>query len=337
MKKNLFFYAMAFCIAVCNVACGSDDDNDNNGNNNNGNNGKVIPAPVNADKAVAYTIPSNAAPAKSKDLIDINGAHITAELTAINITESEKAIIEVTTTDDNGNTKRKYRTFDVHVNGDTYTVKDGANVIGTIEKKSSATATRGTSTVGLVFHLTLTINGITGVLEFVAADPITAKAMEGAIANSDNLTSIARTWTVKGMKLVLDFKDKSKTDASTIVAGGDLRDFIALAEDNGVKLSEKDKADLSKTILSITIDKNGQFALTYEGGASDVADWNWVSGSKESKLQITLKDKDMGNKFLKNDSHVEVEYHPETKSIILALSTYLTDDDCDASLVINLI
>ena len=34
MKKNLFFYAMAFCIAVCNVACGSDDDNDNNGNNN---------------------------------------------------------------------------------------------------------------------------------------------------------------------------------------------------------------------------------------------------------------------------------------------------------------
>ena len=64
MKRNLFFYAMAFCLAVCNVACGSDDDN--NGNNNNGNNGKVIPAPVNAANAVAYTIPPQQQPAIKK-------------------------------------------------------------------------------------------------------------------------------------------------------------------------------------------------------------------------------------------------------------------------------
>ena len=336
MKKNLFFYAMAFCLAVCNVACGSDNEEDNNGNNNNGNNGKVIPAPVNAANAVAYTIPSNAAPAKNSDLINKDGVHITASLTGINITESEKAIIEVTTKDDSGNTKLKYVTFDTELNGNIYTVKDGGKVIGKIEKKP-ASRTRGTSNVELVFNLKFTINSITGVLEFVAEDPITAKAMEEYISNSNNLTSIARTWKIDGMKLVLDFRDKSKTDASTTVeTGGDLREFITLADDNGVSLSEKDRADLSKTIESITIDKNGQFTLTYEGRESDVANWNWVSGSNESKLQITLKDKDMGNKFLDNDSKIEVEYHPETKTINLALTTYLQDDDCDASLVISL-
>lgn len=324
---------MAFCLAVCNVACGSDDDN--NGNNNNGNNGKVIPAPVNAANAVAYTIPSNAAPAKSSDLINKDGVHITANLTGINITESEKAIIEVTTKDDSGNTKLKYATFDAELNGNIYTIKDGGKVIGTIEKKP-ASRTRGTSNVGLVFNLKFTINSITGVLEFVAEDPITAKAMEEYMSNSDNLTSIARTWKIERMKLTLVFDDKSKSDASTTINGGNLTKFIELAEDNGVSLSEKDKADLSKNIASVTLDKNGLFTLTYTNNESDAANWNWVAGSNESKLQIKLKDKDMGNKFLADNSHVEVQFYPETNKIILILSTRLENDKCNASLLINL-
>lgn len=331
MKKNLFFYAMAFCVAVCNVACSSDDNDDNNNNNSE----KVIPAPAKAANAVAYTIPTNAAPAKNSDLINKDGIHITASLTGINITESEKAIIEVTTKDNSGNTKLKYATFDAELDGDTYTIKDGGKVIGTITKRN-ASRTRGTSNVALVFHLKFTLNSITGTLEFEAEDPVTAKAMEEYLSNSDNLTSIARTWTIERMKLTLVFDDKKKSDASTTVSGGNLTKFIELAEDNGVNLTEKEKADLSKDIESITFDKNGQLTLTYTNKDTDVANWSWVSGSNESKLQIKLKDQEMGNKFLADNSHVEIQFYPESKKIILILSTRLESDKCNASLLINL-
>ena len=336
MKKYYFSFAMALCVAISNVACGSDDDStDNNNSNNNSNTSeKVIPAPATAASAVAYQIPSGNVTAKRTDLITKDGIHVSADLTGINITEGGKAVIEVTTTDENNNKKKRFVTFDAKLQDDRYVVTDRGRSIGTIKKESSPT--RGNSNVALTFHLKFTMNSITGELEFEAADPITAIAMEMALGNSNNLVSLARTWTIERMKLTLVFDDKSKSDASTTVNGGSLSSFIKLAEDNGVNLSEKDKTNLNKDIESVTFDKNGLFTLTYTNGDTDAANWNWVAGSGESKLNIKLMDSEMGNRFIENNSKIDIQYYPETKKVILILSTRLEDDKCDASLLINL-
>ena len=335
MKKNLFFYAMAFCVAICNVACGNDDDN-SNGNNGNTNPGKVIPAPAKADDAVAYAIPSGSVTAKSKDLVTPDGVRVTADLTGVDITESGKAIIEVTTTDETSKKKLNYVTFDAELDGDVYTIKDNGKAIGTRTRVRGTAKTRGNNKEDLYISLKFTLNSITGMLEFVTDGPVTATATEEALGKSINLISLARTWEIERMKLTLIFDDKSKSDASTTVYGGNLSSFITLADDNNVSLSDKDRSDLSKSILFVTLDKNGKFILTYADGKTDVADWNWVAGSNEAKLQIKLKDKDMGNKFLADNSQIEVQYYPETQKIILIMSTRLEDDKCDASLLINL-
>lgn len=321
---------MAFCVALCNVACGSDDnDSEGNGGNNN-NKGATIPAPPKADNAVAYEIPSGKMTAKSKDLKNDEGNTISADLTRVNITESEKAIVEVTTTDVNSKRKKYYATFDATLSGDTYTISDNGEKVGIIKK---ASATRGNE--DLYVSLKFKINGITGVLEFEALDPIQVKAYEALLGSSPNLISIARTWYIERMKLVFVFDNKS-SDASVIVEGGNLSEFIKLADDNDVSLSAKERADLNKDIKSITLDKNGQFTLTYTNGGTDVADWNWVSGTNEAKLQIHLKENEMGNKFLADNSQVEVQFYPATKQILLIMTTRLESDKCTASLLINL-
>ncbi|MBR6444824.1 MAG: hypothetical protein IKS94_00060, partial [Prevotella sp.] len=129
MKKKLFFLAMAAFVAMSNTSCGSDSDDGGSGNDNTQ---VTLPKPVYADEAVAFTL--------QKD----NVSNKFVSLTGLNITESGKAVIEVTT-DEN---KKKFVSYDVKIEGDTYTISKNGKETGKVKVVSSAS--RATPSVNLV-------------------------------------------------------------------------------------------------------------------------------------------------------------------------------------------
>ena len=61
-----------------------------------------------------------------------------------------------------------------------------------------------------------------------------------------------------------------------------------------------------------------------------------MNNTNEQQIRIKLKDGDMGNKFLKDNSVIEVQFPEGQNMCILILSTRLEEDKCTASLMINL-
>ncbi|MBR1484573.1 MAG: hypothetical protein IJ612_02635 [Prevotella sp.] len=332
MKKSFFFFAMASVVALCNVSCSSDDDDKNDSNNNTSS--VVIPAPANAENAVAYVIPKNTVKATEETYTDQQGEEVELCLTNVNITKGGKAVFETTETRvSSGTTKVNYTSYDVEVSGNQYKVKDAAgSTLGSIERV--AAGTRATDSASLSVHVKIYIPGL-GWVEFDTEDPVDVTAVTDAVASSVATTNFARLWLISRMKLTLVFDDKGKSDASRTENSGKLFNFIELAENNGVSLSDDDKRQLQKEIVSVDVDTNqALLTINYADGSSDAATWSWADSS-QNKIRITLKDGEMGNKFLENDSQIEVQF-PNAETCILILSTRLEDDGCTASLMINL-
>lgn len=310
MIKNFFYFAMAACVALTTfTACG--DDNEESTVN--------YTKQKYEDQTASYKIAKDAVEAV---IVTTPSDDLKLSLTGVNFTESGKAIFETTRTYSDGATKLKYTTYDVDINGDTYTIKDSGKTIGTIK----AQKTKATD-INLTISVTIYVEGV-GNVTFNTDDPVSAAVVMASVTSGN----ICRTWYIERMKLTLDFD--SKTDVSSEVYNGKLTEFLELAENNDVKLSDKDREQLNKEIKSLTIDKYGLFTLAYSDGGSDAASWSWNS-SDLSSLSIKLKDFEMGNKFLENNSKIIVQY-PSNDKLILILSTRLEDDKCTASLLINL-
>lgn len=306
MKKNLFYFAMALCVALCNVACSSDDDGDDNG-------GKYT-APKYTEQATAFVI--------SEGVVEAVAGGETASLTGVNLTEGGKAVIEVEI-----DGAKKVVTYDVVYESDgTYTIKDGNTVLGTIKKVVVSRASG--KTVSLQINFRVFIVGY-GWYNFAPSE-ITA-AVEKAKTNNGG--DIISTWKLTRMKLTIEFDEEGKKDVSTEVESGKLHDFITLAEDNGVNLTADEKKSLNREVMSFIIDDFSTFTITYKDGGSDAANWKW-DGSK-NKLIITLKNSEMGNKFLQDNSTIEVKY-PGDNKLIMKMKTRLEDDKCNATLTVNL-
>lgn len=309
MRKNLFYFAMALCVALCNVACSSDDDGDDNGG------GGGYTTPKYTEQAAAYTFSEDV---ENQVKADAGGGKEVV-LKSLNFTEDGKVVIGV-----EADGTLKYVTYDVVINGDVYTVKNGTEVLGTITKETTRNAA---SWSNLKIDVRITIPNI-GPVRFNPAEAV--KALE--VAKAVGMSNIIGTWKITRMKLALDFEEKR--DVSTEVSGGKLVDFLTLAEENNISLTEEEENSLRKEVESFTIDQYGLFTITYNGGGSDAANWKW-NGNGKSKLIITLKDSEMGNKFLQNNSTITVDY-PGNNKIVMTMTTDLKDDKCKATLIVNL-
>lgn len=324
MKKSFFYFVMAAGLVLGTYSCSKDSTDETPAPKSE----TGIPAPPFASSAVAFNIPKDAVKAKNESVVTETGEEVSVCLTGVDITESRKAIFEVTTVYSDNTTKLKYVTYDVSVEGNVYKVKNAqGTVIGTIEN----VGTRASSSTYIIISVTISIPGI-GEITFVTDNPVVVEEVVEAIVETVNTISLARNWTVTRMKLILTFDDPGKTDASRIENGGNLHNFIELAENNGVSLTEHDKEQLNKVITGVSIDKSGLFAISYNNGGTDAANWKWANSSQNLQIQITLKDGDMGNKFLKDNSIVDVQLYPETNQCILILNTRLEEDKCTASL-----
>lgn len=336
--KKYFFFALIAGIALCNVACGSDDDNESTDTTELGN---TVEGDL-EDKAAHYDIEETEAPKAAETVVVVTESgeekEVNPGLTGFDVTEYGQAVIEV---DVDGSKKYcSYETTLIYTteNEDKYELKENGVSAGTvrvIRKGTAARATRASEGVELIFDLVIKVEIYGEMVELKFDDNTQAQEIiEKAI---DDLTSrLTNTWNVERMKLVIDFDEKGKTDASTEVDGGDLRPFIQLAKDNDVNITEKDERDLSRTIAGIIIGNPNLFVLKYADGRSDAADWSWKNKDNGNlAIGITLKDQDMGNKFFNDDSKVTVELRANNK-INLILQTHLDDDKCNVYLIVNL-
>jgi len=308
MKKNFFYYAMAACVALCTLSCGSDDDDDDAGRAD----AHYTPQKYEAE-ATAYQLTGENAPS-----VTVGDGDETVSLTEMHFTESGKAIFE--TTHLRGKKKTvKYTTYDVEISGDTYTVKDGSKVIGTIKKVSTRSTVEAQITIS---NLKLTIDGKE--YNYNLANPIAAIQLMFKLDNNN----LIRTWNVKRMKLTL-----TNPDASTKTENGDLGAFLTLAKNQGLDLSNNDYKALARVIKSITIDKTGLFTFTYTDGYNDAAKWEWKPNA--NTITLTLKDLEMGHKFLKAETKVDVEYTGNDE-ILLTMYIHLDKEKRDATVMVTL-
>lgn len=332
--KKYFFLALVAGLALCNVSCGSDDENEETtdvsklGNTQTGKyDSKVAHYEITKNSVMAAPI--------GTDLTD--GKTVTASIISADIIAQGQVLIGANVTVD-GQESQKYATLEiVGVDGETYTLRGDKGKGGTMKiqrEVPKSRETRAGNSVELVFDLTVYVQ----IGDMLVPIPFNTSGMaqETIDAAIDAYTSsITNTWQIERMKLVLDFD--SKTDAATETAGGDLRPFIELCDNNSLNLSDQERKDLTRTIQSFIIEKPNLLVLKYAEGGSDAAAWRWVSKADNSlAIGITLKDKyNMGNKFLNDDSKIAVELRTGGK-INLILTTRLEKDKCTASLIINL-
>lgn len=336
--KKLFFFALMASMALCNVSCGSDDDDNDNDNKVTTNDKGNTTVGVFDEKAAHYEIANNVAPQTTATVKKEDGSLVEAKagLTGFNVTEYGQAVIEV-----NVDGSKKYCAYDAKLKSgsdqeELYELYEKSKTVGTVtvKKKSAARATRGTETVELIFNLTVSVEINGEMVPLTFEDNAEAKQVVEETVKTVT-TQLTNTWKVEYMKLVISYDDKSKNAYSTDEESGNLRPFIQKAVDNGVTLSDKDKSRLNRAIQSIIIDKNNLLVLVYDNGGSDAATWRWVNETGDLAIGITLKDSQMGNKFLSNNSKIGVELRDNGKANLI-LTTRLEEDKCTVSLIVNL-
>ena len=293
MKKTLFFFAVAACVAFANISCGSDD----GGSGGGGGSIPTLDPPSMTEQAARYGI-TDLAIDKTEAGLPVN-----ALLTGINVTESGKAVVEFLL-----HGKKKCATYDVQLTGDVYVMTDGNKVVGkfSMAKPVAKAPTRADSQAQMYITLEIEVPGV-GVLKFDTAETpgVVSKMVDAIKAGGTSLTNIARTWKVAQMKLSLD---GDITPLSMLEESGKLSVFVEEINKRNTGFSKEDIAKLNKEIKSITLDKNGMLSIAYTEGLSDAANWNW-DAADFSKIGIQLQDSEMGNKFLSDNSSINVRFN----------------------------
>ena len=315
MKKNFFYLAFAAFAAISLTACSSDDDDSSNSNNGN-NNSVTLTKPANADKAAVITIANGGIEATVS--AETENAPV---LESIELTESEQVLIELKKEDDTP----IYILDQPVVNGNTYTFNSD-RVKGTIQI-AEVTAAR----------LTRAVDGVWTKFETEPAG-VSVTVQTSGTTTEDVVNWLARTWTITGVTFDVHLADNGVTAFKDFYSTNgvfDLEQILNEALARDVVLSTKDKDDMKRKIKSITLTKK-TFIVAYTEGDDDVADWSWANAEK-TRIKITLKSDQMGNKFISNDTKIDVAFNGNRCN--LTLNVEFTDDankKWDSSLVIHL-
>ena len=232
------------------------------------------------------------------------GVPVTATLMGVSVTESGKVVVEFLL-----NGRVRCATYNVALTGDVYVITDSNNkVVGkfSMAKPVAMAPTRADSPIQMNITIEIEVPGL-GTLKFDTAEtPVeVSKVVDAIKAGGPSLTNIARTWKVAQMKLSLD---GDITPLSMLEESGKLSVFVEEINKRNTGFSKEDIAKLNKEIKSITLDKNGMLSIEYTEGLSDAAVWNW-DAADFSKIGIELRDSEMGNKFLSDNSSINLRFN----------------------------
>lgn len=296
MKKGFFYFAMAALAVFCAVSCGDDDDFVKPDDSN-----IVIPEPETASKAAEYQF-------SGEGLASTDGK---AALKDLIITESGKVVVEVV----NPNGKTEFISYDSKIENGVVNIYDGTKLIGSFQE----VGTKGTASVTIIFDIAIIHNGYTYAFKVTGETAVTVLKVLNEITGGQVVTNLCRTWNVKSLFLTLS----GGVDLSKYEDSGNMEVFVAEARKRDVGLTAKEEEQLSKTILSITPDKNGNLFIDYaekDGTIStEVAKWEWID-SAMSGITIKFRDTEMGNKFMSDNSQIDLEFNT-SGGLTLGLNT----------------
>jgi len=303
MKKNVLYIALVALFSFVVAACSNDDQEEKTDYPVN------LTTPSNAENTVLYELPVALAPITESNL----------QLKSLDITESGKIIVELRYSDTQ---KPVYVMGNVSQNGNTYTVS-GEKLSGTIETISANARTRSTNS-SLLINLTVALEEI---VNYVTEDGETVEVVVSRTidSNDEAMNRLARTWSILGA--IVDIKgDNIKAYEEFESKNGvfDLKDILDEAVQQGISVSDEDRAALEKKIKNVTLTKSQKFILTYVDGGEDVAEWVWAD-SEKTRIKINLKDDSMGNLFLNDDSKLFISFRDNRCNI--RLETIITDNN----------
>lgn len=293
MKKYLFPLGIAaFVLPLMTSSCSSSDDEPPVVEEFSG----ELPGAVYSGQAASYEIAEGT-------LRDKSGR---ASLTAMNVTESGKAVFEVRTSDGT-----KFATYNATIDGDTYVITDAAGrQVGQVKKSA---ANRAADDVTVTILVTVTIDGVDYTFEATVTAKVTSVDPSSVSTKERNL---ARTWTVASMNIVLE----GDVDLTKIVYSGNLKEFADAAQEAGAELNEEEIRALSKNVSSVSFDKSGLFSIEYSNGTTDAACWQWTEGERQEYIHLTQRGgAEFGNKFLSDRSVIKVDFTPS--SVALTMDT----------------
>lgn len=295
MKKYLLLMA-AICGAMIYTSCSQKEEPIN------------IPQEIStfslpefANKAAMLTI--------ALDKIVADGA----SLTAINFTESGKAILELTT-----GSGVLYATYNATVTSDgTLIVTDEAgNEVGRITNAIS----RSSEDVNISVSLNATFGGKT--YQFNTASPVAVQRVMNTLVgyNTVKTNNVARTWQVASMNIVIE----GGVEVSMIERSGNLKVFADAAQEAGAKLTQDEYLAFCKVIKGVTLDKNGMFSIQYTDNNSEACTWKWTDINQKELLLELRKSPYFGNKFMPLNSKITVDF--AKSNIVLSLRTDITGE-----------
>ena len=306
MKKTFILIAVAALTALSFTACGSDD-------------ADYVPPTYN----VELPLPENAANAVAFEEIKgmtgktSNGQATGKKLAGITFTEDGNAIAEV---------DGKFVAGTYTYAAGTYTL--AGNIRGTVNVKDDTTKGTSTENTNLSINITVTIDGQTYTFNGNAqADRETATEL---LTNVD-LNNICRSWTVKNMSLSLS----GDVSMMKTYENGDLSQLGVDANENGANLTADELAELNKTVISLEFTRSFKLFLTYKENGKEVTQCaSWDSTDFKDFL---IKEISEANKFIDNDSKVQVIYNAAGGCTITFFTEIKGNKTYKAQLIVNLV
>ena len=306
MTKKFFIFAFAAFAAICTTACSSSDD-DSEGP---GVQPVNLDKPKYSDKAAEYKLTTTVASDASKGVEGF-------ELKSIDVTPSGRVMLEL---QDNKTGKKSYVVEEAVIQGDKY-IMNGSKVKGSFEIVRDASRTTRAQGVVILIDITIILSD-NQILVFLPAGEVLADMTLGELIE-EAVQNIARKWDILGA--IIDLKSSTINAYEEFDSDGGvfhMSKVLKEAEEQGVKLTVEERTELSKMIQSIEL-TDDKFIIRYTDNSDDVATWEWVNSDK-SAFTIRFKDTAMGNKFISNNSRVEVAYNG--KLCNLKLYTNIVDD-----------
>ena len=297
MKKSIFYFAMAACVALCNISCGGDDGDNNGGNDVN------LRTPKYLYQAFTVTDPSAIG-------ASVDGA---PQLTRADITKMGNVVFELKEADGS----HQYVIYKLaSASNSIYTLADGK---GTISSSLTKAATRNSTTVTISLDISVEYVDANGkkVTVHYTGENIAAMGITEDVISNVIQTYLERTWMVDAMIIDLEGDVTGYKEFS----GGNLKQISDYAIQQGTHLTAEEQEELDKTISNVIVDNN-LFVLNYSKGMPDVGSWSWGS-SDYSSIKVTLKDGKMGNKYINNNSAIALKF--SSNMCVMVFKTSVSD------------
>lgn len=288
--KKFFYLAIAVMTAMTFTACGSDND-DNKGGGDNKQPVTIGKAQM-ADIAATYTFGNN-----GKTPFKPN-AELEKGIESLAILDGGQ--VAVTMVNDN-NEKTVYVADVTEVSKGKFKINDSKYLKGDFEVLEVAASRAG----GFGISMNITIDGNA----YITTDGTPAECIMKAVLASQGgvLDYVCQKFLVNSMIIECD----GDINVYKTIKSGNLLEVYNEANDKGANLTEKDKEGFNKTVKYVTLSRCGEINIVYSDDKSDGGNWNWLNNQAD-KLQFWLKDKGMGNKFIPENTTIDLEFSGNT-------------------------